>query len=178
MEFKKEIEQVLNDLKTKGYTRDEIEVELDYKANYIDQALSKGGNQKFLNRLKKLNERLLKKATLPGTPPSVVEHTDPNHIALIRERNYEKLINTNSDLVNTNSELAKAVLEQQKIKSEVEKKILEISVSTEVLQVMLLNYHEFWIDQQHLPNSESLKRNLRKKVPLLLNKLKEANMLD
>jgi predicted transcriptional regulator len=96
---------------------------------------------------------------------------DENNIALITARNYEKLINTNS-------ELAKAVLEQQKIKSEVEKKILEISVSTEVLQVMLLNYHEFWIDQQHLPNSESLKRNLRKKVPLLLNKLKEANMLD
>ncbi len=95
---------------------------------------------------------------------------EPDNIALITARNYEKLINTNS-------ELAKAVLEQQKIKSEVEKKILEISAGTDLLQVLILNYHEFWIDQQQLPNGESLKRNLRKKVPLLLQKIKEADIV-
>lgn len=95
---------------------------------------------------------------------------DENNIALITARNYEKLINTNS-------ELAKAVLEQRKITTEVERKILEISAGTDLLQVLILNYHEFWIDQQGLPNGESLKRNLRKKVPLLLQKIKEADIV-
>jgi hypothetical protein len=65
MNLKKEIESVLNSLKNKGYTRGEIEEELDYADNYIDQVLAKGGNERFLNALKKLDERLLQKAMSP-----------------------------------------------------------------------------------------------------------------
>ena len=63
MEFKSEIEKVLIQLKDKGYTRAEIEHELKYAENYINQVLAKGGNKRFLNAINSLNERLLQKAT-------------------------------------------------------------------------------------------------------------------
>lgn len=54
MEFKEEIQKLLLDLKTEGIDRREIENQLGYSAFYIDQAISKGGNQKLLNSLKLL----------------------------------------------------------------------------------------------------------------------------
>ncbi len=62
MSFKKPIELVLNDLKAKGYDRGEIESGLGYSENYIDQVLAKGGNQKFLNALKRFNEGAIAKS--------------------------------------------------------------------------------------------------------------------
>ncbi len=53
MNFKKETETLLNSLKKIGISRRVIERELDYRPLYIDQLLSKGGNELFLNRLKK-----------------------------------------------------------------------------------------------------------------------------
>jgi hypothetical protein len=100
MEYRKAIELVLNDLKSKGYTRREIEKELNYKENYIDQALSKGGNKKFLGHLKNLNTRLLKKATSEKTEPEEIKTREPLETAIenlsiskvIDSKNIERLI--------------------------------------------------------------------------------------
>lgn len=53
MNFKKEIEMLLISLKKLNIDRRMIERDLDYRENYIDQLLSKGGNKLFLKRLKK-----------------------------------------------------------------------------------------------------------------------------
>lgn len=74
MNFKKDIETLLERLKNKGYTRGEIETELGYAENYIDQALSKGGNRRFLNALGNLDKRLLTKA-IPEK--RVINEADP-----------------------------------------------------------------------------------------------------
>lgn len=58
MELKKEIENLLNDLKKLNWGRKEIEEEFGYNPNYISQALSRGGNEKLLANLKKLDSRL------------------------------------------------------------------------------------------------------------------------
>ena len=53
LDFKKETEKLLNRLKEMKIDRRTIEAELGYKENYIDQVLSKGGNQKFLKTLER-----------------------------------------------------------------------------------------------------------------------------
>jgi hypothetical protein len=58
MKHKKEIEKLLQDLKDVGWGRKEIEAEFEYNPNYISQALSRGGNEKLLNNLKKLHGRV------------------------------------------------------------------------------------------------------------------------
>jgi hypothetical protein len=59
MELKKEIESLLIALKSKGYDRRKIEQALDYSEHYIDQQVSRGGNTRLLNALKKLNASVL-----------------------------------------------------------------------------------------------------------------------
>lgn len=61
MELRKEIEILLESLKGLGLERGEIEQELNYSENYIDQVLSKGGNRRFLIQLKKLKNEVLQK---------------------------------------------------------------------------------------------------------------------
>lgn len=56
MEFKKEIENLLTELKNNGWGRKEIEKELGYNANYISQALSRGGNAALVSNLRRLSE--------------------------------------------------------------------------------------------------------------------------
>lgn len=68
MELKKEIEELLESLKKAGKERDDIEKELEYSENYIDQTLSKGGNQKFLGVLKRYANTVLQKAIF--APPA------------------------------------------------------------------------------------------------------------
>jgi transcriptional regulator with XRE-family HTH domain len=53
MELNQTIELLLNALKEKGIDRADIEKELGYSPNYIDQVLSRGGNQRFLTSLQK-----------------------------------------------------------------------------------------------------------------------------
>jgi hypothetical protein len=62
MELKKQIENLLNDLKKSNWGRKEIEEEFGYAPNYIAQALSRGGNEKLLANLKKLKNRILPQA--------------------------------------------------------------------------------------------------------------------
>ena len=55
MNFKEEIKKQLQLLKKSGIDRRKAEDQLGYAENYIDQALSKGGNLKLLNSLKVLS---------------------------------------------------------------------------------------------------------------------------
>lgn len=84
MELKEEIEKVLESLRKAGYDRAAIEKELDYSVNYIDQVLSKGGNRRFLNAIKKLKAQVLQKAipdsnpiSMVGEPPTLYERLLP-----------------------------------------------------------------------------------------------------
>lgn len=51
MDFKENTKKLLNDLKKIGLSRRQIEREMGYDEKYIDQVLSRGGNEKFLNAL-------------------------------------------------------------------------------------------------------------------------------
>jgi hypothetical protein len=57
MKYKEEILKALEDLKEFNLARRQIEKELKYSDKYIDQQLSKGGNEKLLNGLKQLLEK-------------------------------------------------------------------------------------------------------------------------
>lgn len=98
--LKQEIENELDDLKSKGYTRDKIEEELGYSENYIDQQLSKGGNNRFLNAIKGLNGRVLQKAIQPEvfTDRSLNNLTESNKV----------LSDANRTLAEANKTLAEA----------------------------------------------------------------------
>jgi hypothetical protein len=67
MEFKKSIERLLLDLKHAGFDRRQIEADMGYQENYIDQVVSKGGNKRFLAALEKYCKNILEKDILPNT---------------------------------------------------------------------------------------------------------------
>ncbi len=107
MEFKNEIESVLERLKGIGYSRDVIEKALGYSENYIDQTLSKGGNKRFLKSLADFHERMLEKATVKPAKQNVLHTGDEttntvhslahsvelsNEARLIEARNMDRLI--------------------------------------------------------------------------------------
>lgn len=56
--MKKAILDLLQELKVLGKDRRTIEKDLNYSPNYIDQALSKGGNERFHSALKRYREAL------------------------------------------------------------------------------------------------------------------------
>jgi hypothetical protein len=64
MDIKTNIENLLNDLKRMGKDRRKIETDLKYSTFYIDQLLSKGGNTRFYNALKRYHEMLMENAWL------------------------------------------------------------------------------------------------------------------
>lgn len=72
MNYKEEIQKLLNSLKELGFDRRHIEKELDYRAEYLDQILAKGGNKKIVSRLeryyleKSKDESILKKISEAG----------------------------------------------------------------------------------------------------------------
>jgi len=67
MNYKEEILKALVDLTEFKMARREIEKELNYSNKYIDQQLSKGGNEKLLNGLRQLLEKKrLHNATAPS----------------------------------------------------------------------------------------------------------------
>lgn len=61
MNYKKDTETILNRLKLKGKDRRNIEKELRYSENYLDQALSKGSNKKLYNALIQYEKDILQK---------------------------------------------------------------------------------------------------------------------
>lgn len=64
MDFKKEIEKLLLKLKNAGIDRRKIELDLHYKAFYIDQIISKGGNKKFYDRLNEYYTKGIEKSNI------------------------------------------------------------------------------------------------------------------
>ncbi|SFW16793.1 hypothetical protein [Chitinophaga sancti] len=82
MELKNEIKKLLEDLEKCGWGRREIEKELEYNDNYLAQAMSKGGNIKLLNKLKKLLDRVSIES--PTDEPVVTVHRSIIIEALLR----------------------------------------------------------------------------------------------
>src|ERR1700744_4827073 len=56
---KKAILELLQELRSMGKDRRTIETELNYSPNYIDQVLSKGGNERFFIALQRYHEMLI-----------------------------------------------------------------------------------------------------------------------
>jgi hypothetical protein len=52
MNYKVELQKLLDTLSAKGVTRDRIEKDLRYSENYIDKVLSKGGNSRVFTKVK------------------------------------------------------------------------------------------------------------------------------
>lgn len=59
---------MLFDLKNLGISRKDIEKEFGYNANYISQALSRGGNEQLLRNLRRFLETELLKQQKPALP--------------------------------------------------------------------------------------------------------------
>lgn len=73
MDYKEETLKLLEDLKILGFDRRTIEKEMKYNDGYLDQAISRGGNNKLLVRLKqfhldksKSNDAILEKMSESG----------------------------------------------------------------------------------------------------------------
>jgi hypothetical protein len=52
MDYKKELQKLIDALDAKGVTREKVEKDLRYSENYIDKVLSKGGNSRAYNKIK------------------------------------------------------------------------------------------------------------------------------
>lgn len=63
MDYKEPIENLLISLKKYDYDRRRIEQELGYGENYIDQAISRGGNRKLFHSLELLQKTILQKTS-------------------------------------------------------------------------------------------------------------------
>ena len=57
MDYKKEILNLLENLKSLGIDRDKVEAGIGVASNYIDQVLSRGGNKSAYNKLRVCYER-------------------------------------------------------------------------------------------------------------------------
>lgn len=110
MAYKKDIEEILEQLKTKGYERSEIEAALNYSENYIDQALSKGGNERFLKALITYNKSVLPKATLKQENPVLQNATTRQNLEKLELEDFRELLRNNRDLAAANKDLAAANL--------------------------------------------------------------------
>lgn len=62
MDYKKEIQKLLDFLKKAGHSRADIEEKLGHSENYIDQSLARGGNIKLLRAIQLYKEVVLSKA--------------------------------------------------------------------------------------------------------------------
>lgn len=121
MNYKKDIETILNSLKNYGYDRTRIEKEANYSENYIDQQLSKGGNKRFVNSLKQFRDRILQKTTSSGN------EVNEDHVPVV---NLQTLIIQQNKLIvsmNRQSETANAIL--QRLTDNVEGKIAQIDTN-------------------------------------------------
>lgn len=65
MNYKDQILKLLERLSEAGIGRHKIEQDFAYAENFIDQALSRGGNKKFLAALKIYEKAMLQNATPP-----------------------------------------------------------------------------------------------------------------
>lgn len=175
MDYKKEIEEVLNALKEAGFDRTTIEEDMGYSENYIDQTLSKGGNKKFLKAMV-----IYRKAMLQNTTPI----------------NGEKMLNSERDKLLEEKESRRKDFEhwadlsrRDKEKAENEKdrllniiennltKLLEVSLNissnlTEVKQdtYLGLSYQRAWVEYTAEEAAQGDKKKKDQKV-LHMNKL-------
>ena len=99
--FREEIEGLILQLNSIGIDRRAIEADLDYSEFYLDQILSKGGNEKILKRLQKY--RIEKSNTNQIVMPNN-KHADEAD-TLQREESMNTLIESNRMLVETNKDL-------------------------------------------------------------------------
>jgi regulator of replication initiation timing len=123
MDYKKQIEEVLDSLKAAGFDRSRIEEDMDYSVNYIDQVLSKGGNKKFLKAMIIYRMAMLQNPTSKSNTSDDKERLiqqiesrrkDAEQMAEKMERHYEdakadksKLFDQLSSLQNTINDVLK-----------------------------------------------------------------------
>lgn len=118
MDFKKDIELILNNLKNKGYSRNDIEKALNYKNNYIDQMLAKRGNKRFLKALADFEIRVLQKNI-----PEVIEEKPAHGIKVENLTDSVKFLSQTGMI---NAEKDKINAEKDKINAESLKRLITL----------------------------------------------------
>jgi len=104
MNYKKEIQSLLDELKAGGYTRAKIEQDLNYSDKYITQQLAKGGNERLLLALRRYRNNIpahkVAKSNPGGDLQSQDDYMNKYIRQLERENSYlQELIQTNLTLV-------------------------------------------------------------------------------
>ncbi len=66
MDYKKQLESLLNDLNAAGVSRGEIEQKYEYAENYLDQALSNKANKKIVAAVAFYKEFILLQKSISG----------------------------------------------------------------------------------------------------------------
>jgi hypothetical protein len=90
MNYKDEIQKALDDLTELKISRREIEKELNYSNYYINQQLSKGGNEKLLKGLRQLLEKKRLHNTEILDPGNTFQLADDGPYPLETERERKK----------------------------------------------------------------------------------------
>jgi hypothetical protein len=111
MEFKNQIEAVLKELKKFKLSRREVEKQIGYKENSLDQQLSRGGSSKILRVLELLLEtKVLQKAIDDLRQESLVTE---DSLPTYSNPNY--LIDRISDLEKAKADRDKTIANQERL---------------------------------------------------------------
>ena len=145
--FRKEIEELILQLNNIGIDRRAIEADLDYSEFYLDQILSKGGNEKILKRLQKYH---IEKSNITqiAIPPNR-QMDEPSQDSNQRERSLHALIESNKMLVETNKDLT-GMLKQSyfnKVSSNSDQHI-SIILLPYLQKIALAGAGRFWKDEK------------------------------
>jgi hypothetical protein len=123
-DYRAEADKYLNVLKNKGLNRAQIESELGYANNYIDQQLSKGGNKRFVKALRDLVDKL-QKAIPDKSDQFLIEEDIPEY-----GLTFKSIMNQQNKLIislNKQSETANEIL--RRLADNVEKRVDKIDVN-------------------------------------------------
>src|SRR3954471_17190488 len=99
MNYKEEIQKAINDLTELKISRREIEKELNYSNYYINQQLSKGGNEKLLKGLRQLLEKKRLYDTQTSNASSTLQLADDGPYPFETEREKKKDMDDLIDVV-------------------------------------------------------------------------------
>ena len=105
MNFKKEIENVLNYLKSQGHDRAKIEGRLGYAPNAIDQSLARGGSNKLLCGILLYKDAVLNNSIIEKRQ-HILEVPEKVQEALYELAKSQRLINEANKIANENQQEA------------------------------------------------------------------------
>ena len=145
--FRKEIEELILQLNSIGIDRRAIEADLDYSEFYLDQILSKGGNEKILKRLQKYH---IEKSNITQIviPPNR-QMGEPSQDSNQHESSLNTLIESNRMLVETNKDLTGMLKQSYSNKVSSDSQLNSLEVLRPWLKIIAAGgASKFWKDER------------------------------